>query len=263
MAKMKGLFKGMKYISQIFGNALASHFLWFSPFQSSSSLFMQLLRNMRWRLAILLMWDMLHILAGTVALPMLLVGYITMLKQKNLMLHGFSMNSWVVSCCVFHADEWVQDCIWSGITCSWFVQRNLMGFTRQTWIHVHYFLVFSFYSSFSLTWIMWLWFLDFDQPRGLQQQPSGMFADGPRPEIPKAPKKTKRKKSKSSSPNSSTRSTSRTSRSRAGYSSISMGDSNETVNRWWAEMLRRNIIVILFQKINNNKKKILWLVMSF
>ncbi|XP_039131217.1 CRIB domain-containing protein RIC10-like [Dioscorea cayenensis subsp. rotundata] len=72
---------------------------------------------------------------------------------------------------------------------------------------------------------------DFDQPRGLQQQPSGMFADGPRPEIPKAPKKTKRKKSKSSSPNSSTRSTSRTSRSRAGYSSISMGDSNETVNR--------------------------------
>ncbi|KAJ0966113.1 hypothetical protein J5N97_027251 [Dioscorea zingiberensis] len=73
---------------------------------------------------------------------------------------------------------------------------------------------------------------DFDQPRGLQQQASEIFAQGPRPEIPRAPKKTKRKKSKSksSSPNSSTRSTSRASRSRAPYST-SMEDENGALNR--------------------------------
>ncbi|MQM18333.1 hypothetical protein Taro_051322 [Colocasia esculenta] len=68
----------------------------------------------------------------------------------------------------------------------------------------------------------------FDQARGLQATTTATIADpGPRPpaDIPKAPKKTKRKKAKQQSPSS--RSSSRSSKSRATSFATAHGDDSE------------------------------------
>lgn len=81
MAKIKGFFKGIKYFSQIFGNVLQrilmlESYRTFVTFQSFlSSVFLQLLKNMRWRLGTQQMLDMLLMLVGTMHQCMLQAGY--------------------------------------------------------------------------------------------------------------------------------------------------------------------------------------------